>query len=539
MVVPLVKLFLGLALLAGVGLCVMSLHTYRSWNEPGVTAFAVFLALFGIGIIIDGAVGILGPVFGLGQALWSPGGIIIWMVVVIPWTVFVLEYTGTYTEINWQFVLGLSVPAVGMLLLLFSRAFGIENPLLTIIGFLCLLYIMSLMIIGCYLVLRTSHRYGHLSVHQGASVAAVPVILFVVGNFSGLLIESSAIATGAGVFAASIVGCTAATALALYRYETFQSTPAAGTIGEQTIVRQTEDLMFVMDDQQRIIRLNETAADRLEVKKTEALGDPLVDLLGVTLEGLLEQETVELMTDEGNRQFDPIVSELTDQHGRELGHTLSLHDVTELELREQRLEVLNRVLRHNLRNQVEVIKSNAEFLSDRTADGYADSIIDSADRLTELGRSARAIDQVVSRPPSTAELDLGSAVREATRGLEENGVALSLSVPEDVRAVTDRQALLAAAESAIENAVSRAESSVSVTLEQCPEGFCLQIVDDGPGISDEELAAVAAGTETPLQHGTGLGLWQLKWAVTKLNGELSIQNERATTVEIIIPDQDR
>ena len=201
---------------------------------------------------------------------------------------------------------------------------------------------------------------------------------------------------------------------------------------------------------------------------------------------------------------------------------------------------LNRVLRHNLRNQVEVIRSNAEVLADESTNGYADSIIESADRLSELGRSARSIDKIVSQPSATAEVDLASVVNETagdTRGRD--GVDLSLSVPESTTLATERHAVVAAAESAVENALSRAANSVTVTLEKIPEGYSLTVVDDGSSMPDDEIASVSAGTETPLQHSTGIGLWQLKWAVTKFNGDLSIENDDGTAVEVRIPDQRR
>ena len=62
------------------------------------------------------------------------------------------------------------------------------------------------------------------------------------------------------------------------------------------------------------------------------------------------------------------------------------------------------------------------------------------------------------------------------------------------------------------------------------------MVDDGPGIPDWELESLDAGTESPLQHSTGLGLWQLSWAVTTLNGDVSFDTTDGTAVEMFIPD---
>jgi len=539
MVLTLTQGFLLVILFTGVLLSGIGIHTYRTWDQPGTTPFVAFLVVCGVGIVGIAGFSLAASTLDLTDHPWSPLGISVWALSMIPWLAFALQYTGTYTRINRRTVTLIALPAVAFPLL-FAGIFVGDETVYQIVGSLSALYLLGLMTVGCYLVLRTSHQYGHLSVRQGLALSVVPTVFFLVTNFSGALVDSIGEAPTLGFYASGLIVMTAATAVSLYRYDTFESTPAVGRIGERTIVRQTGDLMFVVDEDGRVIRLNRTAANRLGVAKTEVLGDQLSELIGVGIDDISESETIELLTDEGSRQFDPVLSELRDQHGRELGHTLSLHDVTELELREQRLEVLNRVLRHNLRNQVEVIKSNAEFLSETTADGYADSIIESADRLSELGRSARAIDQVVSQPGATSEVDLTAIVRETIENARErNGIELSVSAPAEAVLLTDRNAFLAAAESAIEKATVRASGTVTVTLEEIPEGYLLTVVDDGPGIPEEELASVSAGTETPLQHATGLGLWQLKWAVTTFNGDLSIENDEGTAVEIRVPDQCR
>jgi len=539
MVASPVDAFLLLSGLSGVAMCVLTADTYRRWDQPGTRAFVAFVAVIGVGLVLTAGAGTVGPTFDVDAPLWSPFAITLWGVSTVPWIAFALQYTGTYTRINRRTATLLTVPALAFPLV-FANVFDLDSPLFTILGSLSSLYLVALMIVGCFLVVRTASRYGHLTLGQGTVLAAIPLVLFVSINSSGPLFESAGEAAAAGVYAAGTVGVVGATAAALYRYDTFQSTPAVGTIGERAIVRQTDDLMFVVDDDGRIIRLNRTAADRLGTSKTEVLGEPLSELIGTTVEELRGMETIELLTDEGRRQFDPVLSRLTDQHGRRLGHTLSLHDVTELEMREQRLEVLNRVLRHNLRNQVEVIRSNAEHLAAESANGYADSIIESADRLTQLGRSARSIDRVVSQPSSTSDVDVAAVVYEAVEGSRRNdGVEFSVSLPDRAPLVTERQALVAATESAVESALSRASTTVTVSLEEILSGYCLTVADDGPGIPDEELASVSEGTETALEHATGLGLWQLKWAVTKFNGDLSIENDDGATVEIRIPDQAR
>jgi signal transduction histidine kinase len=78
---------------------------------------------------------------------------------------------------------------------------------------------------------------------------------------------------------------------------------------------------------------------------------------------------------------------------------------------------------------------------------------------------------------------------------------------------------------------------VTVAAEDGPDGCVITIADDGPGIPGEELTTIEGQTETRLQHGKGLGLWQLRWCVDNLNGELSFETEAGTTVRIVVPDR--
>lgn len=100
--------------------------------------------------------------------------------------------------------------------------------------------------------------------------------------------------------------------------------------------------------------------------------------------------------------------EQSSDDGNDLGAVLSLRDVTERELREQRLTVLNRVLRHNLRNQADVVRGNAESL-DAESD-QVDTIIDAADKIAALGQQARQIDRYISESPDDVAVDFSETV---------------------------------------------------------------------------------------------------------------------------------
>ena len=214
-------------------------------------------------------------------------------------------------------------------------------------------------------------------------------------------------------------------------------------------------------------------------------------------------------------------------------------DITERKRREQRLEVFNRILRHNLRNRLDVIRSHAEELADRTTDDHAERVVAAVDELAGIGRRAREIDRILSEDNTLADIDITQTLRETVETVEstDSDVSVTTELPEETRLRTDKETVRMAVQSVLENAFEHATSTVTVSVEDRPDECVVTVADDGPGILEEELLPVEAQTETRLEHGRGLGLWQLRWCVDNLNGELSFETEGGTTVRITVPDR--
>ncbi|MUW14353.1 HAMP domain-containing protein [Halorubrum sp. CBA1125] len=200
-----------------------------------------------------------------------------------------------------------------------------------------------------------------------------------------------------------------------------------------------------------------------------------------------------------------------------------------------RLEVFNRVLRHNLRNQLDVINSHAEALDDTE---HREAILAATETLATVGTRARRIDHILSKDRQPTPVDLADRIEAVLDDVETDDVTVTTSLPDDTAVVTDAETLTAVLRSPLENAVTYADSSVAVSVASTDAGCTIEIADDGPGIPAVELESLAAERETSLQHSRGLGLWELKWGVDKLDGDLSFATDGGTTVTIRLPDLD-
>jgi methyl-accepting chemotaxis protein len=201
-----------------------------------------------------------------------------------------------------------------------------------------------------------------------------------------------------------------------------------------------------------------------------------------------------------------------------------------------RLEVFNRVLRHNLRNQLDVINSHAEALDDAE---HGDAILAATEKLATIGTRARRIDHVLSKNRRPTSVNLADRIETVVDEMKTDGVTVTTSIPDETTVITDAETLTIVLRSPLENAITHADSSVEISSESTESGCIIEISDDGPGIPTAELDSLTAEHETPLQHSRGLGLWELKWGVNKLDGDLSFVIEDGTTVVIQVPDLDK
>jgi PAS domain S-box-containing protein len=221
-------------------------------------------------------------------------------------------------------------------------------------------------------------------------------------------------------------------------------------------------------------------------------------------------------------------------------------DITERKERERQLRVLGRVLRHNLRNDLNVVSGIAESIRDDYPDALdreTTTLIETCRQLLGIVRKEREITEVLTGDLGRERVDVATLVREAVAAFDERYPDATLAVtcagPVSLTTTTRLQRALF---ELLENAVvhnDRDAPSVAVTVSHGDDGVCIEIADDGPGIPEMERA-VLLGEEAirPLYHGSGLGLWLVYWIVDRADGTLHFEgNEpRGSIVRIELPD---
>ena len=216
-------------------------------------------------------------------------------------------------------------------------------------------------------------------------------------------------------------------------------------------------------------------------------------------------------------------------------------DITERIERERDLDMLkqlfSRVFRHNIRNELTVVTGRLSHIADQiTDDSLAQSArtaLNAANRLLSHTEKTRDIEKLIDTAPERTEIAVKQLVDSAVDEQPElpPNVSVQIALPDETVHVVD--GFVSAVSNAIENAITHnsAPLTINITAHSDDETVSLVIADTGNGVAANETEMLNSGTETPLAHGSGVGLWVMNWYVMKSGGELEITgSDSGTTV---------
>ncbi|SHG46687.1 PAS domain-containing sensor histidine kinase [Halobaculum gomorrense] len=217
-------------------------------------------------------------------------------------------------------------------------------------------------------------------------------------------------------------------------------------------------------------------------------------------------------------------------------------DVTERVSHEQRLSVLDRVLRHNIRNRLNVVLGYADRAqrvaesADSTDDslvvdlddlrGALDRIREAATDILDLSDSARRFREDVGADGDDDPVDAGTVVVDVASALAAAApdATVLVSTPDGPATVAGAGALSLVVDELVSNALEHVEDpTVHVSLSVAADEAVLRVADDGSGITPDSRAPLDSGAETPTEHGQGVGLWLVRWTVDAVGGTVGYE----------------
>ena len=465
-------------------------------------------------------------------------------VVVIPvaWLLFALEYTGRDRFIQPRYVAALSVvPAITVVLaltgeyhdLLYVDATLVEQggrvvldrtggPWYWVIaGYTYLLGVLGVLPL---LSLVTSDalpfRGQSLAILVGAIVPWATNLLHLAGAIPVPGLDPTPV--GFAVSGVALLG-------AIKRYQLLEISPAPNWSAPHLVFERMREGAVVVDNHDYVVDMNDSMAELLGVDPSEALGAPASEVVP-GFERLPEEGKpagyLTMPGENADRSYDVTVTRIGDFHDRTIGRVLTFHDVQALLRQQQRLEVLNRVLRHNIRNETTIVSGYADLLPDDD-EGLAERIREHALDIEEMGEKARTISTIFERedePPAPVRLD--ELLSRVVESVADEYPAVEFEVPEPPGGVHIPYLLDPVLRNVVENAAEHNTSDdpyVRVSVEDADDSVRISVADNGPGIDEFELSVIESGTESALEHASGLGLWLIQWGTTIAGGEVTFE----------------
>lgn len=467
--------------------------------------------------------------------------LVTFLLVFIPWNVFAFRYAGRGRLVTRQRLLAVGSLVTMLLVLYVSVAAGVVQPSQesyssVLLGASTLLLgLVALTFVSSGLVLTEAYRHDSIPLASGI-VVVFPIAVLVVGiqvvSLSNVLTRE--LLAGIHLFVSAAV-----LPVAIARYDVVAMRPGTTTLGERTVVQDLNEPVLVSDWDGQIILSNQRAE---HLFGADLDGRTVKDVVGSNIATLRESPTLECWTDSGYKIFDPRVSSVTGSQSRQVGQTVTLIDVTDQAMLRQRVQVLNRIFRHNIRNDLDVIRSHAESAveggSRSRIDDSADEILRVTDDILQLSADARKIEQLTRDSSSTQSVvNLPKLVDTVIETIidDQSDVSVTVDIPV-VELSVSREHLRFALQNLVDNAIEHNDNMsphLEVKAIEQSSGIRLVVTDNGPGIPDTEWEVIETGEEEVHKHLTSLGLWGTKWAVQQMDGELSRRNRESGTAVII------
>ncbi len=220
--------------------------------------------------------------------------------------------------------------------------------------------------------------------------------------------------------------------------------------------------------------------------------------------------------------------------------------------RSERLALVGQMLAqitHEVRNPLNALSLNAEMLSDELSalDGARRSeawdllatIVGEIERLTRVTEHYL---QLARRPPARLRAeDLGGLVQDVVRlvgaDLERQGVTVEVRCAALPRQLVDGNQLRQALLNVVRNAAEAGAKRLEIGLGARDEEVRIEIRDDGPGMTEEEVERAFDPFFSTKAAGTGLGLAITRQILEDHGGTIRVESapDRGTALVLVVP----
>ena len=330
----------------------------------------------------------------------------------------------------------------------------------------------------------------------------------------------------------------------------------------ESIFNQTFQFTGLLRPDGTVIEANEAALEFGGIERDEIVGEQFSDALWwnhsdtaydrirnaidrASSGGFVRYEA-EVRGADGLATIDFSLKPVRDDDGEVVLLVAEGRDVTLQRRRRQHLEVVQRVLRHNIRNDLGKVRGWTELMADESNPETRREQFERVNRILGRWRSmtdrVKEIRQVLQREPGERpERRLDELVADAVETAREEYPSVTVDTELQDGSTEVPASVCKAVRELLQNAAGATDDPSLAVTATTPAGGWIEIdvCDDGPGMPDIEAEVLETGEETPLTHGRGLGLWMVRMIVMQAGGDISVETGDGTCVSLRLPTEAR
>lgn len=287
---------------------------------------------------------------------------------------------------------------------------------------------------------------------------------------------------------------------------------------------------------------NDQLSEMIGYQPAELQGKPFDEFVAAEDKPKVRERYTSRMSDEDAEEIYPIhirtrrgdripvelsVSTFEDTEGT--GVIVVVRDLRSHISRKRQLRVIDRTLRHNLRNALTAVRGNAEYIREKVSgvEREAKTIVHQIDKLMDFAEKERYVIDILVDSPEPTTIDIGRVCEDRVADIVETHddveITVEIDQPAIARATPDIEC---AVDELLDNAIRHNDRSpvVEVHVKTADDDVKIHISDNGPEIPVIEREAIMQEfIDDPVFHESGLGLWLVYWVVRQSNGSLSFE----------------
>ncbi len=317
-------------------------------------------------------------------------------------------------------------------------------------------------------------------------------------------------------------------------------------------VEKSENAMFVTDKNWVIEYVNPSFEEITKYNKEEAIGKK-ADIINPRNENNLIYNDIQKVLNKketwkgeltnikktGERyNAKQTITPILNSMGEVVKYVIIQEDITEKMINKQILNVLNRVLRHNLRTSLNVIEGYADIIKDDSDYSQnrmaAGAISDRAKKIKKISNKITHIRNLITEKDKPKKFEFCD-IRKIIQSYDNYTINLEMDDNYCDNKVKYGDLFVMVFRETINNLTTSNNGEINIYVSKFQNNIIkIELMNENSKYNKESWDIVKEGEETQLNHTDGLGLWILYWSITAMGGFVEYKQIKSGGAKFIL-----